>query len=57
LAWEDSSLALRLQSAGLGPLQPLDAKSLVVQLRSGGRETVELHWVSTEEKQRVFAAR
>ena len=57
LAWEEDGFAPLLQSAGMEALKPLDAWSKVVELKAGGRESIELHWVSSEEKQRVFAAR
>jgi hypothetical protein len=57
LAWEASGLALVLQGAGLEALKPLDAKSATVRLKPGGRETVQLNWVSAEEKEKAFSAR
>src|ERR1017187_4029008 len=57
LAWESSGLALMLQGAGLEALKPLDAKSATMKLKSGGRETVQLNWVSSEEKEKAFVVR
>jgi protocatechuate 3,4-dioxygenase beta subunit len=57
LAWESYGSALMLQGAGLESLKPLDAKSATVKLESGGRETVQLNWVSAEEKEKAFAIR
>ena len=57
LAWESPGSALLLQAAGLEALKPLDAKSATVKLKPGGRETVQLNWVSTEEKEKAFVVR
>jgi hypothetical protein len=57
LAWEANGSALMLQSTGLEALKPLDAKSATVKLKAGGRETVQLNWVSAEEKDKAFSAR
>lgn len=57
LAWESSGSALLLQAAGLEALKPLDGKSATVKLKPGRRETVQLNWVSAEDKEKAFAAR
>jgi hypothetical protein len=56
MAWEDNGNALLLQSGGVELLKSLNAGSAAVRLRAGGKQTIQLHWVSAREKERIFAA-
>jgi hypothetical protein len=56
-AWETNVTALFLQASGLDSLKPVEAKSQIVTLEPGGKQSMQLTAVSAAESQQAFGAR
>ena len=56
-AWETNVSALFLQASGPDSLKPVEAKSKMVTLEPGGKQSIPLTAVPAAESQKAFAAR